>query len=270
MPRRNRELRLASLAILLITVIYIGVVLLLGSIPAARGLFGHSIGILGFLLMLITETMYSLRKRSRRARWGTMASWLQFHIFTGIVGPYLVLLHTSWKFNGFAGLLMLLTVLIVLSGFIGRYIYTAVPRSADGVMIEAHKLELEILETNADLQRYIATQNQFSAINIEQVTALSTSRGEIGLIFGRVFDEINARMSWRKQRKQLPHALQRQAAELEALLTRQRNLRRQVSSLTFARRMLAMWHAVHIPIGMALFTLSIIHIVAAIYYASLL
>jgi hypothetical protein len=37
-----------------------------------------------------------------------------------------------------------------------------------------------------------------------------------------------------------------------------------------ARRLLALWHAVHIPIGMVLFTAAFIHILAAIYYATLL
>jgi len=31
-----------------------------------------------------------------------------------------------------------------------------------------------------------------------------------------------------------------------------------------------LWHAIHIPIGMVLFTTAIIHILAAIYYATLL
>jgi len=37
-----------------------------------------------------------------------------------------------------------------------------------------------------------------------------------------------------------------------------------------ARRMLARWHTVHIPIGMALFAAAFVHIGAAIYYATLL
>ena len=65
-----------------------------------------------------------------------MSAWLQFHIFTGLVGPYMVLLHTSWKFNGLAGAVTLLTVIIVLSGIIGRYIYTRIPRTTDGLEIE--------------------------------------------------------------------------------------------------------------------------------------
>ena len=265
----NPELRLASLAVLLITILYIGAVLFLGSIPAASDLLGHSLGILGFFLMLITETLYSLRKRSRSARWGTMASWLQFHIFTGIVGPFLVLLHTSWKFNGLAGVLTLLTVLIVLSGFLGRYIYTAVPRTVDGVAVEADTLRQEIIKTDDQLQRILGSQNQLSSISLEGST-LASPGGGLRLIFGRPLDKIRIRREWQSQKHQLPQSVQAQTAHLEALFARQRILQRQVDSLALARNTLALWHTIHIPIGMALFTISIIHIVAAIYYATLI
>src|ERR1044071_4249736 len=126
MLRGNRELWLAFLAIVLITGLYGMVILLTREIPPAGELFGHSLGILGFLLMLMTEILYSLRKRSRSVKWGRLSNWLQFHIFTGIVGPYMVLLHSSWKFNGIAGVTTLFTIIIVISGFVGRYIFTRI------------------------------------------------------------------------------------------------------------------------------------------------
>ncbi len=94
--------------------------------------------------MLMTETLYSLRKRAMRRPRGSMRSWLQFHIVTGIVGSYLVVLHSAWSFNGLAGVLTLMTVVVVISGFIGRYIYTAMPRTADGVVIEAQVLQRQL------------------------------------------------------------------------------------------------------------------------------
>lgn len=186
MWHRNREFWLSLITIFIITVVYAFFTWQTRQIPPASGLFGHLIGVLGFLLMLMTEVLYSLRKRSRKARWGKMSDWLQFHIFTGIVGPYMVLLHTSWKFNGLAGATLALTVIIVVSGFVGRYIYTLVPRTIDGVEIE----------TPAD---------QFRA-----------------------------------------------------------------GALRKARRAFSIWHAIHIPIGVALFVASFIHIGAALYYATLL
>lgn len=183
---RGKELIFAFLVCLLITIAYVGVVLVTRSIPAASGFFGHVIGILGFTLMLMTETLYSLRKRSRSARWGRMADWLQFHIFTGIVGPFMVLLHSAWKANGLAGVTLLLTGLVVFSGFVGRYIYTRIPRTADG---------------------------------LEDPSLLSTMKA---------------------------------------------------SAIANARRLMALWYTVHIPLGIVLFTTAFAHILGALYYATLL
>jgi len=183
MLRGNRELWAAFLTGVLITGLYAAVVFFTRQIPAAGELFGHALGIFGFILMLMTEVLYSLRKRSRSARWGRMSSWLQFHIYTGLVGPFMVLLHTSWKFNGLAGATTLLTVIIVVSGFIGRYIYTRIPRTLDGLEIEGSLSE---------------------------------------------------------------------------------------AALRQARRLMALWHTVHIPIGMALFLSAFVHIGAALYYATFL
>ena len=183
MLRGNRELWLALLAMILLTGLYILVVFLTRGIPPAGELFGHGIGIVGFVFMLMTETLYSLRKRSRSVSWGWMSTWLQFHIFTGLVGPYMVLLHTSWKFNGIAGVTTMFTVMIVVSGFVGRYIFTRIPRTLDGLEIEG-TLSLEALRQ--------------------------------------------------------------------------------------ARRLLALWHAVHIPIGMVVFISAFVHIGGALYYATFL
>lgn len=136
MLRGYGELWFAFLTCLVITSAYGAVIYWTNEIPAAREFFGHTLGIIGFILMLMTEILYSLRKRTRSAAWGRMSSWLKFHIFTGLVGPFMVLLHTSWKFNGLAGATTLLTVIIVFSGFIGRYIFSRVPRTLDGLEIE--------------------------------------------------------------------------------------------------------------------------------------
>lgn len=182
MLRGNAELWLAFITCILIGAGYGLYALWMRDIPAAGEFFGHVIGIIGFILMLLTETLYSLRKRSRYAR-GRMAAWLKFHIYMGLVGPFMVLLHTSWKFNGLAGATTLLTFIIVVSGFIGRYIFTRIPRTLEGLEIEG---------------------------------ALS-----------------------------------------QAALKR-------------ARQFMALWHTVHIPIGIALFISAFVHVGGALYYATFL
>jgi len=58
--------------------------------------------------------------------------------------------------------------------------------------------------------------------------------------------------------------------KVEGLRRERERLRRQVGRLASMRRLLSIWHMLHIPLGMALFTAAFIHIGAAIYYATLL
>jgi len=212
------------ICMLLIGGIYGLVLIWFREIPAASGFFGHMVGVVGFILMVMTELLYSMRKRSRTARWGKMSDWLEFHIFTGLVGPFMVLLHSSWKFHGLAGAVMLMTLVVVVSGFIGRYIYTAVPRTADGVEVQTGELEAAIKEMNGEVQRMEGEKEGGEGVE-ERLGKLKKDR---------------------------------------------ERLQQEVGRLARMRQMLAIWHTLHIPLGMALFTAAFIHIGAAIYYATLL
>jgi hypothetical protein len=271
MQRRSLELWYASGAILLIGAGYALAVRRLAAVPAARGLIGHSLGILGFVLMLMTETLYALRKTSRRARWGRTSTWLRFHIFTGLVGPFLVLLHSSWKFNGLAGVVTLMTAIVVLSGFIGRYIYTSVPRTVDGTVVDSGDLEAQIAVAEAELHLWLADHPDASRTlsrRLDALPALATS-GPM-LVLGRTFLDWGPRLAWWREKRRMAPAIRARAREIDRLLGQQVTLRRQMVSLTLARRMLAVWRTVHIPIGVVLFTAAFVHVGAAIYYATLL
>ncbi len=256
----RRELWLSLVAVMAITGLYSGVSLRLG-VPEARGLFGHSLGILGFALMIATETLYSIRKRATRRVPGRMSDWLQFHIFTGIVGPYMVFLHSAWAYRGLAGIVLLMTGIVVASGFVGRYIYTAVPRTADGLVLEAEAIEQALRQAEEDLRE---AQGDGAGVS---GPALGTGAS---LVLGRGLLDLREQLrtwltGWRLDRE-----TRRQAGRTAIAQRRLRDLRRQLASLATARRLLAVWHTVHIPLGMALFVAAFAHAVAAFYYATLL
>jgi xanthosine utilization system XapX-like protein len=254
---RNRELILSFLAMILIGGIYAAVLLTRGA-PESGRLLGHALGIVGFLLMLATETLYSLRKRAVRRARRKMSEWLQFHIFTGIVGPFLVLLHTAWAFRGLAGIVTLLMVIVVMSGFIGRYIYTAVPRTPEGMLVEADELQRLIRDAEEELGRVSGPE----APRVEP-------QGEAALILGRGPRDLAE--WWRRRRalRRLDPAARESAGRVMHLQARLTELRRQAASLAAARRLLALWHTVHIPLGMALFVAAFYHVGAGLYYVTL-
>lgn len=256
----KRELWLALLTVLLITAGYLLIVFWQG-IPAASDFFGHSLGVVGFILMLSTETLYSLRKRAIHRPWGRLRTWLRVHIFSGIVGPYLVFLHSAWSFRGLAGVVLLMTAIVVISGFVGRYIYTAVPRTADGMVWEEQQVreQIEALETALNKQRPELPEG----VHMEDL--MSDSRGIVG-----IFKQIRATIIRWSLRRALPQEAIETLEKFIDARQRSRELRRSLDRLATARRLLAVWHTVHIPLGMALFVAAFVHIGAALYYATLL
>ena len=59
---------------------------------------------------------------------------------------------------------------------------------------------------------------------------------------------------------------------LELLNTQRKydRLYRQINQLAAARRLFSLWHAVHIPLGLTLFMVALVHIGATIYYSILI
>ena len=80
----------------------------------------------GIALMLWAEVAHSLRRRNHaRSRLPARLS-LSAHVVAGLVGPALILMHTHWQLRGLAGVVTIMTLLVVASGVAGRFVYPSV------------------------------------------------------------------------------------------------------------------------------------------------
>jgi hypothetical protein len=233
MLRRHHEILYAFVTIVVVTALYATAYRQAGGFPAASGLVGHGIGIVGFILMLMTATLYTMRKLRVDAGWGSMAGWLRFHMYTGIVGPYMVLLHTAMRFHGLAALAMALTIVVVISGFVGRYIYTALPRTVKdtGRGDAAPDRRFERLATPAAMATAVASGSGARVSASAQTLAPDPS-----------------------------------SAGAEAAPSETRTLDPRVGRLAARRRRLATWRSLHVPLTWALLVVVVIHMVGALYY----
>lgn len=108
----------------------------------AGSLWGGVFGVTGALLMLV-PLAYMMVKRVKRlktavTKYVSMRTLLAWHIYAGVVGPILVVVHSGHKYESPLGVaLTAMTLLVVVSGFIGRYL-----------MVQFSK---EIREKNAQL-----------------------------------------------------------------------------------------------------------------------
>lgn len=95
--------------------------------------WGGVLGVSGALLML-WPLGYSAVKRipalkKATTRWVPMRTLLAWHVYTGIIGAILALLHTSHKFDNLLGISLTAAMLVAtLTGFIGRHFMGQVSR----------------------------------------------------------------------------------------------------------------------------------------------
>lgn len=88
---------------------------------------GSAFGIAGALLMLV-PLAYPVVKRisflnDRITPHVSLQSWLKLHVYAGIIGPLLGIIHTGHKFDSALGVMLTaVMLLVVVSGFAGRYL----------------------------------------------------------------------------------------------------------------------------------------------------
>ncbi len=122
----EREPLVATALIMIILVVWGGVALHVSPRFAGSSL-GGALGVSGALLML-GPFVYLVIKRVKRiktvvTRHVSMRTLLAWHIYAGLFGSLLALLHTGHKFESALGsALTALTLIVVFSGFVGRYL----------------------------------------------------------------------------------------------------------------------------------------------------
>ncbi len=245
MKERN-EIVITGLVILLL-------VLWLGfpfhqSLRLAGSLAGGILAITGSVLMLV-PLVYSIIKRIKplknlvtsRVQMRTLLSW---HIYAGVVGPILVLLHTGHKFQSHLGIaLTAMTIIVVLSGFTGRYLLSKLSQTIGEKKKTLTQLELAYRQTATEL-----------ATHPEQVAVLQPFSG----FFGRLLTGFFVR-----------------AHETSAMSTPIRALRlsESIADMEYAIRThetfksaFSIWLKLHIALSFTLYVLLALHVWAALSF----
>jgi signal transduction histidine kinase len=262
---RPYELELSLFFVIVLSGVYIAYDIL--AIPDGGHPFGHSLGIVGTLLMVMTETLYSLRKRTSWLNWaGPVRYWLSLHIVTGIVGPFMVLMHTGLQFRGLAGVSFFLTLVVVGSGFVGRYLYTALPRTITGVTTSKQALEREITAVSQQITQFEAQKPERVQQLVAELSQRPTERNPLLSILGRSYYQWRFQRRLKRELKKMGQLAAEQKQQLSQMLTRRRDLQRQTEMLEAARRVMRVWHILHIPFGLTLFFSVAIHVVATVYF----
>ena len=200
----------------------------------SSGLYGHGLGIIGTLLILIGLFSYMARKHIKAlSRLGTLKYWLDFHIFACTLGAIMVLYHTTFKFGGVISIGFWSMASVWVSGVIGRFIYIAIPRTIEGR--ELSMVELEGMQDEAIL----ALKNRYD-LEISEIKDLN--RNELTEVLGK---------------NNIPS---KDLKKVRSLIKQQKRLTSRIKRLEKTRNLFHHWHVIHLPFALIMLVILIIHV----------
>ena len=230
------------------------------------GLIGQGLGIAGTLMMLVGVVSYMIRKRwSFLERFGKLRSWLTFHIFLCTLGPFLVLLHTTFKFGNIASISFWSMAVVVGSGVFGRYVYVRIPKTVNGQFLTPQVIQLA--HTNL-----VKKLSGITKLPQESVASLANVAKPSNRIVKAVFQSIGFEMKKRKLRGYFERRLREMGIDdavrktAVPLLMDNAQLQMRAKLMQPFVRAFGYWHVLHIPLALVMLVALIIHIAVAIAF----
>jgi hypothetical protein len=247
-----------------------------GKYYTPRSDFGWYLGVVGSVMLLLMLA-YPLRKHvGFMSRWGALKHWFRIHMIMGIVGPTLILFHSTFHLRSLNATIALFSMLgVVISGIIGRFIYTKIHYGLYGRRATLKKVQEDIagLSDDAKSRLHFAPRVEQWLESFErdskQLDRSFTSHLFSPLTIGLKRSVLTFRCSreLRKILKAERHPEFRGGAS-EAIQLTSSYLKecQRVAQFTTFERLFSLWHVLHVPLIYILAACAIFHIVAAYMY----
>jgi len=241
----------------------------LTALYAPTGLVGQGLGIVGSAMITVGVVGYTLRKRvAALARLGALSTWLKLHIFLCTLGPFLVLLHTTFKFGGIVSIAFWSMAIVVASGVLGRYVYVRIPKTLNGRFLGLEAVR----ERVAQLSGAIARQSGLTEAEVDAVLAArDASPPRSGLLPAVAFALVEDVRGRRHVHSVYAYLRSRGVSRdvrrtVMALAREQRSLRQQALFLIPFQRLFRYWHVIHLPLATVMFLILGVHVAVAILF----
>jgi hypothetical protein len=231
------------------------------------GLIGQGFGVVGGLFCILT-LLYPIRKRWRLLEnLGMPRTWFQFHIYFGIAGPLLATLHTTFKLGGLASICYWSMMLVMVSGFIGRFLFALLPRNQRGLALSLQDIDGEIQSIRRQLEASGFRDNQIdlpARVNERKISnGQNRKSGWRDLIRLWTVRRRNLR-AWNRRLHQ-QNLNSSSIRQILSLLSRKLFLESSYATLELTTRAFSRWHTLHLPFTYIMFITMIIHVGLAIF-----
>jgi hypothetical protein len=236
------------------------------------GSFGQLYGNIGIALIL-GNLLYLVRRRLVSVAWlGSMRAWMDWHVFSGIVGPAFVLLHSAFTLRTWPAIVAAGSlVIVVATGLFGRYLYRLVPRISDGRQEPADELAADVdhaLMTLRGLGPGAAEAADLVEVRVERVVERAgTARTGFGAIVMamRALWRLRALHSAARAVAIMGGATPEDAFQIGRSAARIGRLIARIDLIDTLARAAAFWRGLHRNLVLVMLVAASLHISIAIY-----
>lgn len=223
------------------------------------GLFGHGIGIIGTLMIIVGVVVYILSKKyGFLTKLIRLKYLLEFHIFLCTLGPILVLYHTTFKFGGIVSIAFWSMVAVVLSGVVGRFIYIRIPRNIAGKDLSF--AEIKVIQNNMIEELKSMELNSSELVELIEKYEPATGSG---------FSKWNQNKSYLRQVKTLIYKQsidKSQKQKIRQIVKDQMSLMGKVAGLQQMQKLFKYWHVAHKPFALIMLVVVTIHVIVTLLF----
>ncbi len=243
------------------------------------GTIGVKLGMFGVLLFFLIY-LYPLRKRwGWLGRQGNSRHWLDFHVVLGATAPIIIAFHSCFKFGNIAGMAFWSMLVVTMSGFVGRYLYSQIPRGLSAAELSMKEME----EREEKLRKELAEQRATFGFSVEALYQLPTA-DEVAktpmvasllsmflIDFKRPFKASLVRLQeagfgpWLLSFCGLLPTRDQKLERAIRVAQKEATLSKHILFLTRTQQVFRLWHVVHRPFSYAFAILAILHICIALF-----
>ncbi|MEZ4363717.1 MAG: 4Fe-4S binding protein [Kofleriaceae bacterium] len=218
-------------------------------------------GYVGTALMVLSMAYLLQRRFGWFSKTATNQFWLDVHLMTGSVGPAFIVLHSALRLSTWVSVPFWSMMAVVVSGVIGRYLYTLVPSLSSRHELQILANRREITELAKDYPA--AADYAYQLMDAEAMRSVrSWEVGLTTLLLWVMYDDLRRIVSRRRDRHALrklaPRAVARQIVRC---LDRVVFFERRKELAPRSKLLLKSWKRVHVPFSVVLLVTMLIHIV---------
>ncbi len=228
---------------------------------------GYNLGLVGGLMML-TLLLYSARKHLKFMQpLGKLKHWFRIHMMLGVIGPILVIFHTTFHLHSInASVAFYCMLLVAGSGLVGRFVYTQIHKGLYGSRSTLKEAYDDLAGSSGDIKSklHFFPKVEKKLIKFEYEALEKKRRFLAGIWFFLGFDVRRMWLAWQCRRYitlKLGASKHDLTDEASALIGQYLTRIQTVAQFKKFEQIFSTWHVVHIPLMYMMVATAIFHVI---------